>query len=133
MLSAQNLIDLLGLQPLPREGGYYRETYRSPDRLSVHDGFGKSASTAIYYLLTAETFSALHRLPTDEVYHFYRGDPVHLLQLPPDGPGRVVVLGTDLVAGQQPQCVVPRVCLAGKLRRSGRKPRAPGHNDGTGV
>jgi uncharacterized protein len=65
-------------------------------------------STAIYYLLTPETFSALHRLRSDEVFHFYLGDPVEMLQLLPGGEGRLHVLGTDLAAGMRPQVVVPR-------------------------
>src|SRR6185369_1787456 len=63
---------------------------------------------AIYYLLTPDTFSALHRLPADELFHFYSGDPVEMLQLAPDGSGRVVLIGNDLEAGQRPQVVVPR-------------------------
>jgi predicted cupin superfamily sugar epimerase len=108
MPSAHELIELLGLVPLPREGGFYRETYRSTLRVPglTPEGPDKSAGTAIYYLLTPDTCSALHRLPTDEVYHFYLGDPVRLLMLGFDG-GRVVELGTDLRSGQRPQVVVP--------------------------
>ena len=101
-MTAKDLIELLDLKPLPQEGGYYRETYRS----AVPGPDGKSAGTAIYYLLTPDTCSALHRLPTDEVYHFYLGDPVELLLFGPQG-GQVVLLGTDLRAGQRPQFVVP--------------------------
>src|SRR2546423_15381517 len=97
-LTAEQLIARLQLRPLPLEGGYFRETYRSADQLSaaaLPEGYGrdKAAGTAIYYLLTPETFSALHRLPTDEVFHFYAGDPVLQLQLWPDGSGREIVLG----------------------------------------
>jgi predicted cupin superfamily sugar epimerase len=102
MMTASDLIRLLDLRPLPREGGYYRETYRSALRLA-----DRAAGTAIYYLLTPDTCSALHRLPTDEVFHFYLGSPVRMLQLPPDGPGQVLLLGTDLASGQRPQVVVP--------------------------
>ena len=111
-MTAPDLIRLLGLKPLPREGGYYRETYRSADQLAA-GGLPpryrrpRAASTAIYYLLTPDTFSALHRLPGDEVYHFYLGSPVRLLLLSPDARGQVVTLGTDLAAGQCPQAVVP--------------------------
>src|SRR5262245_2307974 len=101
MPTVREVIELLGLVPLPREGGFYRETYRSALRLGH-----KAVSTAIYYLLTPDTCSALHRLPTDEVYHFYAGDPVRLLILGPDE-GRVVALGADLAAGQRPQALVP--------------------------
>lgn len=94
-MTAEQIIAALGLKPLPHEGGFYAETYRS------------AFSTAIYYLLTAETFSAMHRLKFDEMFHFYWGDPVEMLQLWPDGTGRVVTLGTDLAAGQRPQVLVP--------------------------
>src|SRR5262249_10991645 len=79
----------------------------------------KSMCTAMYYLLTPDTFSALHRLPTDEVYHFYLGDPVRLLQLFPEGGGREVILGNDLAAGQQPQVVVPRKVWHGSFLEEG--------------
>src|SRR5206468_8607924 len=104
MPSAEELLAALQLKPLPREGGYYRETYRSVDRYQAE----KALSTAIYYLLTPQTVSALHRLPSDEIFHFYLGSPVQMLQLWPDGQGRVVMLGPDVLAGQSPQIVVPR-------------------------
>ena len=111
--TADELIALLGLQPLPGEGGYFRETYRSTDRVALAALPGrystdKAAATAIYYLLTPDNFSALHRLLTDEVFHFYLGDAVEMLQLFPGGEGRIVTLGRDLTAGQQPQLVVPQ-------------------------
>jgi predicted cupin superfamily sugar epimerase len=112
MVTADELIAALDLRPLPLEGGYYRETYRSADLLPAGTvpryAAPKAAATAIYYLLTPDTFSALHRLPADEVFHFYAGGPVRMLQLPPDAEGRVVTLGPDLKAGQRPQVVVPR-------------------------
>ncbi len=111
MLTAEELMACLDLRPLPLEGGYYRETYRSAEQipataLPARYGTDKAASTAIYYLLTPETFSALHRLPTDEIFHFYLGSPVQLLQLLPDGSGQQVTLGPDVRAGQQLQVVV---------------------------
>jgi uncharacterized protein len=112
MLTADQLIAALALKPLPLEGGYYRETYRSADTvrsdaLPPRYGRDKALGTAIYYLLTPDTFSAMHRLPTDEIFHFYLGDPVTMLQLSADG-GRVLTLGPDILAGQLPQVVVPR-------------------------
>jgi uncharacterized protein len=108
--NAQEIIKLLQLQPHPKEGGYFRETYRSADSFSdlpSRYGGKRSASTAIYYLLTPETFSTVHRLASDEVFHFYLGSPVEMLQLFPDGQGRIVTLGSDLKAGQSPQIMVP--------------------------
>jgi len=112
MLTANEIRERLGLVPLPEEGGYYRETYRAA--LTVPGGalpgcYGdaRQVATAIYYLVTPDEYSALHRLPSDEVFHFYMGDPVAMLQIPPGGEPRQVVLGSDLVAGHQPQVVVP--------------------------
>jgi predicted cupin superfamily sugar epimerase len=65
---------------------------------------GRSTGTAIYFLITANDFSALRRLEVDETWHFYAGDPVRLVQLSPEHPdGRVVTLGPDVLAGQTPQ------------------------------
>ena len=123
MDTAEQLIAALQLQPLPREGGWYRETYRSADTLPAaalpHYGRDKAAGTAIYYLLTPDTFSALHRLPTDEVFHFYLGGPVRMLQLFPDNTGREIILGPDISAGQQLQAVVPRGVWQGSLLEPG--------------
>src|SRR5262249_33731721 len=77
------------------------------------------ASTAIYYLLTPETFSALHRLQSDEVFHFYLGSPVRMLQLLPDGSGRTIVLGPNVLGGQEVQVVVPRGVWQGSLLEPG--------------
>jgi predicted cupin superfamily sugar epimerase len=122
-LTAAELIALLELKPLPVEGGYFRETYRSADVLPAgllpRYAADRSAGTAIYYLLTPETFSALHRLPADEVYHFYLGDPVRLVQLFPDGGGTEVVLGPDVRAGQRPQAAVPRGSWQGSFLEPG--------------
>ena len=103
----------LKLQPLPMEGGFFSETYRSTETLPDSVLWGtysgaRSVATAIYYLLTSETFSALHRLPTDEIFHFYAGDPVDMLQLHPDGRGKVIRLGNDVLGGARPQVVAPK-------------------------
>jgi predicted cupin superfamily sugar epimerase len=126
MPTANELIRFLQLEPLPREGGWYRETHRSSlqlpaDVLAPRYRSVRSASTAIFYLLTPDTFSALHRLPTDEVFHFYLGDPVEMLQLgpnPEDG-GRILTLGSDILAGEQVQTVVPAGVWQGSLLRAG--------------
>jgi hypothetical protein len=126
VLTADDVIRLLNLAPHPCEGGFFRETYRSRAALpaaAVGPEYAgpRSAGTAIYYLLTPNTFSEMHRLVGDEVFHFYLGDPVEMLQLPPDGPGRVVVLGSDLAAGQTPQTVVPAGVWQGSRLAAGGK------------
>ncbi|MGW3013816.1 cupin domain-containing protein [Streptomyces sp. NPDC001219] len=101
------LAEFYGLVPLPREGGRYRSTWEGPERPD-----GRPEGTAIVMLLTAEPgdFSALHRLPTDEIWHFYRGDPLTLHLLREDsggGTARTVVLGPDVLDGQHVQFTVP--------------------------
>jgi predicted cupin superfamily sugar epimerase len=110
--TAREVIELLQLEPHPCEGGFFRETYRSrlvipSAALSAEYSGDRSASTAIYYLLTPETFSEMHRLPTDEVFHFYLGDTVEMLQLHRDGHGEVLRLGTNLASGERPQVLAP--------------------------
>src|SRR5579863_9705701 len=110
-MNAEEVKTLLQLKPLPLEGGFFRETYRSRCELSpssMPDGHpgSRSLATAIYYLITAEDFSVLHRLPGAEIFHFYCGDPVVMLQLLPDGSSRTITLGVDLQSGHQPQVIV---------------------------
>lgn len=111
MPSAADIAAALGLTPHPIEGGWFRETWRSPERVPAGSvpriGADRSVGTAIYYLLGPDTFSEMHLLPTDEVFHFYAGHPVRQLQLWPDGSVREVVIGPDVLAGQVPQLVVP--------------------------
>jgi predicted cupin superfamily sugar epimerase len=80
---ARRTIGELGLVPHP-EGGYFRETYRSPQSIVTPRG-GRAALTCIYFLLTSEAFSAFHRIASDEAWHFYRGDPLAIEILHPDG------------------------------------------------
>jgi len=125
-LTAAEIIERLHLEPHPKEGGFYRETYRCDEPIAAmalpeRYGAGRAHSTAIYYLLTPETFSALHRLRSDEVFHFYLGDPVEMLHLQPDGSAERVLLGSDLLAGMRPQVVVPRdVWQGARLLPGGR-------------
>jgi uncharacterized protein len=110
-MTAADVIALLNLQPHPVEGGYFRETYRSAEvipggTLQSH-AEARSVCTQIYYLLSPGSVSELHRLPTDETFHYYGGDSAEMLQLWPDGSIRIVKLGMDLTAGQVPQHTVP--------------------------
>ena len=130
-MNAEYLIRALGLEPHPKEGGYFVETYRSageipPAVLGVPYRGPRAYSTAIYFLLTPDTFSAMHRLPTDEIFHFYLGDPVEMLQLHPDGTVRHAMLGADVSAGVCPQLLVPggvwqgsRLCAGGAFALMG--------------
>ncbi|MEX0694319.1 MAG: cupin domain-containing protein [Rhodospirillales bacterium] len=129
MIAADDLIDFLGLSPLPWEGGWYRETWRAQvtipgDALPDDYSGPRSAGTAIYYLLTPDTVSKLHRLPSDETFHFYLGDPVEMLLLHPGGPGRegmgeTIIFGHDLMAGERVQFTVPGHSWMGARLRTG--------------
>jgi len=81
----------------------------------------RSLATAIYYLLTPDTFSAMHRLPTEEIFHFYLGDPVEMLLIDKDGAGTIVTLGPDIMKGMQPQVIVPRNVWQGARLAAGGK------------
>lgn len=118
-LTADAVIDLLGLEPLPHEGGAFRETYRSATRVRTGtDAPERDASTQIYYLIREGESSALHRVRSDEVFHHYLGDPVTQLRIDdgtetfgepaPVRTAEVVTIGPDLAAGQRPQVLAPR-------------------------
>ena len=105
------------MKPLPGEGGYYVETYRS----GAKTGGGKNLATAILYLITPEACSKLHRLSSDEIWHFYLGDAVTMLELHPDGSSEVVALGRDITNGQRLQVVVPAGTWQGCFLNEGGK------------
>ena len=140
--TAEKVIRHFGLEPLPGEGGLYRQTYCAAERIArealpARYGHDKPLSTAIVYLLTpeADSFSALHRLPTDEVYHFYAGDPVDLLLQHPDRRGDLVRLGSDFMDDEHVQFVVPRGVWQGSRLAAGGAwallgaTMAPGYTD----
>ena len=137
---AKEIIEYLGLVPLPIEGGYYKVTYTSDDILSeevLPERYksGRALSNAIYYLLEPGTFSALHRLASDELWHFYAGDPVELSLIHPDGRSETVTLGSDVLAGENPQFLVRRgTWMGAKLVDGGQYALlgttiAPGYED----
>lgn len=103
--AGERVATLLGLAPLPVEGGRFRRTHADPH------------SSAIYYLLVEPEFSALHRLDATEVYHWYAGAPLGLLLLHPGGAVTEPVLGPDLAAGHRPQLVVPAGVWQGSAPR----------------
>lgn len=105
-MTAEEIKKLLKLEPHPIEGGWFRRTYTASGSIELPRGV-RAQSTAIYYLLEPGTFSEMHVLQSDEIFHFYLGDPVEMLQLFPDGGSAVVTLGPYLMAGEQLQLVVP--------------------------
>jgi uncharacterized protein len=105
-------IERLDLRPHP-EGGYFRETYRAAESVAAEhlpERFTgpRSFATAVYFLLTRDAFSAFHRIRSDELWHFYAGDPVTLAILDADGKGQLATqcLGRDPTRGESPQVVV---------------------------
>jgi len=120
--SADDILRLLDLKPLTIEGGFFRETYRSSQKIELPlYGGARSLKTAIFYMLTPETFSRMHRVPGDEMFHFYLGDPVEMLQLGENGSGEVIVMGQDISAGMKLQHVVPGGSWQGARLRAGGK------------
>jgi predicted cupin superfamily sugar epimerase len=103
---SDEVIKYLDLKPLPGEGGFYRETYRS-NLIIEKTGKTRSIQTQIYYLVTEESFSVLHRLKNDEIYHYYGGGAAEILLISPNGKFSIEKLGNDLRNGEKPQILIP--------------------------
>jgi predicted cupin superfamily sugar epimerase len=114
-ITIEELIKMYAMKPHP-EGGFYRETYRS--RITAN---GRNLCTAIYFLLPAGARSRLHRLGSDELWHFYLGGPLTIAQIFPDGREERVALGPDPRAGQVQQHAVPAGCWFGAYPAPGTK------------
>jgi predicted cupin superfamily sugar epimerase len=112
--TANDWIDHLGLSPHP-EGGYFRQTYKS-DLTIAHNGLpasfqgDRSASTAIYFLLEGDDFSAFHRLASDELWHFYAGSALTVFVIDPEGNEFELLVGNRPEAGEVFQAVVNAGC-----------------------
>jgi len=127
MSTAQQLIAHFQLEALPVEGGLFRQTYRAADTVetvttSARYNPNKPAGTAILALFTdqPDSFSAMHRLASDEIWHFYLGDPIDMLLLHPKGVSQQVTLGPDVLHSQYVQLVVRRgVWMGARLRLGG--------------
>lgn len=109
-INVDELVSTYDLEPHP-EGGFYKETYRAAkvianEALPSHAG-ARNYSTGIYYLLPAGSHSKLHRIQSDEMWHFYLGDPMTIVQISPEGAVETVLLGHDVQAGHKVQHVVP--------------------------
>lgn len=126
-MTVDEIVRTLALTPHP-EGGFYKETYRAPLVLphaaigSTHAG-DRSASTAIHFLVPRGSFSALHRIASDEVWHFYGGAPLEIVEIDPSGMLACTRLGNDLAAGERPQHVVPRGAWFGSRLLAGTEGR----------
>ncbi len=110
MNEAETWIERLGLVP-HKEGGYFREVYRSDDLLpagglATQLPGSRALATAIYYLLPGGQVSFFHRLRSDEIWHFYAGSRLTLAVLGPTGELEEIRLGTDFSAGEMPMAVV---------------------------
>lgn len=114
MLTVQQLVQLYNMQPHP-EGGYYKETYRSAEKISqaalpqrfVEERF---FSTAIYFLLEQGNFSAFHKIKSDECWHFYAGEMLEVFVIHHNGELEIVKLGADISKRETFQYVVPAEC-----------------------
>lgn len=110
----EDIIEKLELEELPVEGGLFKSTYHSEEKTG-----DKEMCNAIYYMLRDNAFSHLHKLPNDEIYHHYMGDPIEMLELRPDGTAKRIVLGKDVLNGQVPQAVMHKGCFQGSRRLPG--------------
>jgi uncharacterized protein len=113
LVDLEKIIKKLKLIPHPSEGGFFFETYRSDERIIkdvLPDRYKdvRCFSTCIYYMLTHDSFSEMHNLQSDEIFHFYLGDPVEMLHLYPDGSVRRIIFGNDILNGMELQVVVPK-------------------------
>lgn len=114
MHTAEQIIHQLELRSHP-EGGYYVQTYCSREGIAAaalpqRFGGDRFFSTAIYFLLDKNQYSAFHRIKSDEVWHFYEGSALHIYVLHPDGRGEILRLGNDIANGYSFQHVVPAGC-----------------------
>ena len=110
IVSSEALVEHFGMMPHP-EGGFYSETYRSHEHIAAEalPAFGgeRAFSTAILFLLRQGDYSHLHRIRQDELWHFYLGGPLRLVLLSPEGQASEVMLGSEVLSGQQVQFAVP--------------------------
>ena len=119
-MTAEEMKTLLRLEPHPVEGGWYRRTYTAECNVELDRGV-RATGTAIYYLLEEGTFSEMHKVASDEIFHFYLGDPVEMFLLLLDGSSAVLTLGPGLAAGEQPQILVPAGVWQGERLVEGGK------------
>jgi predicted cupin superfamily sugar epimerase len=122
-MDLKTIIEKLKLIPLPEEGGLFRETYRSSIYVTAEfegKSLRRTAGTCIYYLVTPDDFSALHKVRGEEIFHFYLGDPVEMIQLTPEG-AKTIIIGNNLDKDESPQVIVPPGVWQGSRLKEGGK------------
>lgn len=125
-MTAEDIIQRFNLKPHPKEGGFYSETYRSKEIIAQNNlpekyDSSRTFSTCIYFLLTHDTFSEMHRISSDEIFHFYLGDPVKMLHLYPEGHAETIILGNDIEKDMTPQIIIPKGIWQGAMLIEGGK------------
>ncbi|MBE2228588.1 MAG: cupin domain-containing protein [Ignavibacteria bacterium] len=110
-MKAEDYIKSLGLEKHP-EGGWFKEVYRSDEETAAEhlpERFSGSRhhSTSIYFLITSDTFSAFHRIKSDELWHFYEGSAVTIYMIDSEGDYSEITLGRNIESGEVLQCVIP--------------------------
>lgn len=117
--AAQALIQHFHMENIPHEGPWFAPTFRSNDvidgTLTVRYPSSRRTYNAIYFIMTHHDFSAMHRLTTDEIWHYYGGNPAMLLLLYPDGHAETRIWGNNVLAGQEPQILVPHGTWMGAI------------------
>lgn len=124
-MNAIDVIKRLDLKPLPEEGGFYKELYQSegfiPSEALANHSSKRSYVSLIYYLITPTSFSALHKVKSDEMFHFYLGDPVEMVQINQNGDLKKTIIGSNINDKHIPYAVVPRDIWQGtKLVEGGK-------------
>ncbi len=108
-MDARDIIRELNLEPLLPEGGYFLRTYIADGNSTTSAPQGvRPTLSCIYYLIESNNFSKLHRLKSDEIYHFYLGFPVELLTIDSSGKMQKQILGNDISKGERPQIIVSK-------------------------
>lgn len=103
-MDSKKLVETLKLEPHP-EGGYYKETYRSEQTLTLKEGSVRNVSTAIYYMLENENKSSFHRIKSDELWFFHQGEPLEIVFIK-DRNLQTIILGNSIENGEVPQAKI---------------------------
>jgi len=120
-MTASDVIQALDLEPLPKEGGYFRRTWLSPVPIQGEPtGEGdRRAASMIYYLIERWGCSRMHRVTQEEHWFYHAGDPLQMLILLSGGDAEQPILGADIMAGQRPQVTVPASAWQGASAHPG--------------